>query len=443
MTLIWKLLRKHISIFELAVFFVANLIGLVVILAGVQIYNDAKPFMGGGEESLIGNDYVAISKSVDDLGANKDKGFTQEEIDELLAHDCINNVGRFTPSNFEVHARLELGMGQRPFSTMMFFEAVPDDFIDVSLDEWRVDTEKVLKNRDDIESGRVSANAVDLVEIPIIIPRNYLNLYNFGFSRSQDLPQITDKLIQRLYVDVTIEGSREYINKDGYVVNYEDKYLGRIIGFSDRLNTILVPQQFMEWANQYYALPAETSTDDELSDANATENPSRLMLEVTNPSDPKLLEFLDKKGYISEGKPSESGKAMVILQRSVAVVVVIGALFCLLSIIILTLSIYLLLQKNIDKLENLVLIGHTPMMVSMPYIIMTIVLNVSIMLVSFILVGYGRSAFLEPIFNDFLHSGLTTTMAPTYITGLVLTAAIICFNIFIIYHKVSQISKKR
>ena len=37
MKLIWKLLRKHISVFELAVFFVANLIGMAVILAGVQI----------------------------------------------------------------------------------------------------------------------------------------------------------------------------------------------------------------------------------------------------------------------------------------------------------------------------------------------------------------------------------------------------------------------
>jgi hypothetical protein len=134
---------------------------------------------------------------------------------------------------------------------------------------------------------------------------------------------------------------------------------------------------------------------------------------------------------------------MVILERSVTVVVAIGALFCILSIIILTLSIYLLLQKNIDKLENLVLIGHTPLMVSMPYIIMTLVLNISIMIVSFILVGYGRTHFLEPIFNDFLGAGLTTTMEPTYVTGIILTSAIILFNVFIIYHKVTQISRKR
>lgn len=441
MTLIWKLLRKHISVFELAVFFVANLIGLVVILAGVQIYNDAKPFMGGGEESLIGSDYVAISKRVDDIGANKKEGFTPEEIEGLLAHDCIQNVGRFTPANFEVSARLDLGMGNRAFSTIMFFEAVPDDFIDIDLEEWRVDTEQLLKNREELNSGSVDAYDIDLVEIPIIVPRNYLNLYNFGLSRSQDLPQITDKIIQKLDIDITVNGSREYVDNRGVIRTYSDKYVGRIVGFSDRLNTILVPQQFVDWANGYYAADEET-TDMMEDEADGATNPSRLMLEVTNPSDPELIKFLDEKGYISEGKPSESGKAMVILQRSVAIIVVIGVLFCLLSIIILTLSIYLLLQKDIDKLENLVLIGHTPMMVSMPYILMTIVLNVSIMVVGFIMVGYGRSEYLAPIFNDFLHSGLTTTMTPTYVTGLILTAAIICFNIFIIYHKVSQISKK-
>ena len=433
MTLIWKLLRKHISIFELAVFFIANLIGLVVILAGVQIYNDAKPFLGDGEESLIGNDYVAISKSVDELGKNPDMGFSQDDIDELLEHPNIKKVAHFTPSNFQVKAKLELG-GGKPFGTDMFFEAVPDDFIDIDLNEWVVDTEQVVKNREALSGDD------DIVEIPIIIPRNYLNLYNFGFSRSQDLPQITDRVIKKLDVDVTIIGSRT--NDNGQP--YSDKYIGRIVGFSDRINTILVPQQFIEWANIYYSEPVAGDVVNEEAEAGDSKTKlSRLMLEVKNPSDPDFIEFLDEKGYICEGETSESGKALVILQRSVAIVVVIGALFCLLSIIILTLSIYLLLQKNIDKLENLVLIGHTPMMVSMPYILMTIVLNISIMVASFFLVDYGRSAYLEPIFNDFLHSGLSTTMSPTYLTGITLTAAIICFNIFIIYHKVSQISKKR
>lgn len=439
MTLIWKLLRKHISIFELAVFFVANLIGLVVILSGVQIYNDAKPFMGGGEESLIGNDYVAISKRVERNGLNQEVCFTQNEIDELLKSDMIYNVGNFTAANFEVKARLEIGAGTPAFSTIMFFEAVPDEFIDVDLSKWHVDIDKIIANRNAVNSGIVAQEDIAPVVIPIIVPRNYLNLYNFGLSRSQDLPQITDELMQSLEIEVNISGEAREIDANGNNVRRKDDYAGYIVGFSDRLNTILVPQDFIEWANGYYGDAAMTQT----ADGEAANGPSRLILEVANPSDPAFIDFLEEKNYISEDQPSESGKAMVILERSVTVVVAIGALFCILSIIILTLSIYLLLQKNIDKLENLVLIGHTPLMVSMPYIIMTLVLNISIMIVSFILVGYGRTHFLEPIFNDFLGAGLTTTMGPTYVTGIILTSAIILFNVFIIYHKVTQISRKR
>ena len=50
-------------------------------------------------------------------------------------------------------------------STAMFFESVPDEYVDVNLDKWEFD-----------EYERV---------VPIIIPRNYLNLYNFGFAQSR------------------------------------------------------------------------------------------------------------------------------------------------------------------------------------------------------------------------------------------------------------------
>lgn len=421
MKLIWKLLRKHISVTELAVFFIANLIGLVVILAGVQIYFDAKPMMGGGEESLIGNDYIAISKKVESIGLNSQNIFTSEEIDELKAQENINNAGSFIAADFEVKASLDVGTG-KPFTSYMFFEAVPNEFIDVDLKDWNVDTEKV-------------GNAKPyLPTIPIIVPRNYLNLYNFGFSRSQNLPQLTDKLLTELTLEIKIKGHVK--DELGNIHIQQDEYFGYIAGFSDRLNTILVPMEFVDWANAYYG-------NDTAADGVDKRGPSRVILEVDNPSDPKLLAFLDEHGYISEDKPSESGKAMVILERSVAVVVAIGILFCLLSVIILTLSIYLLLQKNITKLENLVLIGHTPMKVSMPYIIMTVVLNISIYVAGCGLVAFGRSQFLEPIFHDLLGSGLSTSMMPTVIAGLILTTVIMSFNIFIIVRKVKQISRKR
>ena len=333
-TLIWQLLRKHISIFELAIFFIANLIGMVVILAGVQIYSDLKPLLSG-EEAIIGNDYIVVTHPVKRVGINA-TSFSNDDIEELQNQEFVKSVGRFTSSQFEVDGSIVFG-GRR-LSTMLFFESIPDEFIDAIPDTW----------------GFTEGDTT----IPIILPRNYLNLYNFGFSSTQKLPQITETMVKSVNLGIELSGN-----------GHTNEFTGRVAGFSDRINTILVPEAFMSWANGYYANVA-------------TDSPTRLILEVANPSDPNLLEFLEANNYVLESKPAESGKALFILKVCVAIIVVIGVIFSLLSIIILTLSIHLLLQKNITKLETLTLIGYTPSRVAMPYNALTIALNGSILILS-------------------------------------------------------------
>ena len=107
-------------------------------------------------------------------------------------------------------------------STDMFFESVPDEFVDIKLDKWHFDEETHT--------------------IPIIIPRNYLNLYNFGFAQSRSLPKLSEGLMGLIQMDIMMRGN-------GRV----EQYKGNIVGFSNRLNTILVPQSFMNWANKNFA----------------------------------------------------------------------------------------------------------------------------------------------------------------------------------------------
>jgi hypothetical protein len=394
MRLIWKLLRKHISVFELAVFFVANLIGMAVILAGVQIYSDLSPMLTG-EKPLIGNDYMIISRPVERVGGETPK-ITESEIEALRGEAFVENLGVFASSKFRVDGGIDF-KGQK-LSTMMFFESVPDEFIDVTTKDW------TYSEGDDI--------------IPIILPRNYLNLYNFGFSQTQGLPNITEEMIKRMEISLRITG-------DGRV----DYYTGYVVGFSDRLNTILVPMSFMAWANDHY------STND-------SRDATRLILEVKNPSAPEVVEYMTEHGFVAEDKPSESSKALFLLQVFVAVIIGIGALFSLLSIIILTLSIYLLLQKNVNKLENLVLIGYKPSYVAMPYILMTMILNASIYLISIVLVSYAQEYYMGYISKLF---GVTLEASPatSFVAGLALTAVITLFNFFIIHRKIAEISRKR
>lgn len=394
MTLIWKLLRKHISIFELAVFFVANLIGMAVILAGVQIYSDIKPMLTG-EKSLIGNEYVIVTRPVERVGMGAPT-FSAEAIEEFREQDFVLDLGLFAASQFEVDGSIMFN-GRR-LSTMMFFEAVPDSFIDVESRDWHF-----------AEGDNT---------IPIILPRNYLNLYNFGFSQTQNLPQITEDMIKRVELGIRLSGN-----------GHRDDYVGRVVGFSDRLNTILVPMEFMNWANGYYA------------NASVGE-PTRLILEVANPGAPEVTSFLAEHGYSAEDKPSESSKALFLLKVCVAVIVGIGLIFSLLSVIILTLSIYLLLQKNITKLENLVLIGYTPSRVAMPYNLMTLILNLSILAISLVVVFIAQGEYMGYL-SDIAGHELTASPTTAIIVGILFTAVIIAFNFFIIYRKIREISKKR
>ena len=41
--LVWKLLRQHISVGQLAGFFLANLFGMMIVLLSVQFYRDVLP----------------------------------------------------------------------------------------------------------------------------------------------------------------------------------------------------------------------------------------------------------------------------------------------------------------------------------------------------------------------------------------------------------------
>ena len=392
--LIWQLLRKHISIFELAIFFVANLIGMTVILAGVQLYDNIRPLLQG-EQTLIGSDYLVITHPVKRVGINSES-FTLKDIEDMVCQEFIDAVGAFSASQFEVNGSIMFN--GRKLSTMLFFESIPDEFIDVETDDWHFD-----------DGAKV---------IPIILPRNYLNLYNFGFSATQQLPQITEDMIKSVSLGINLRGKE-----------YNDDYTGRIVGFSDRLNTILVPDAFMSWANSHYA-DAEES------------HPTRLILKVADPTNPALSDYLEEHNYVIENKPAESSKALFILKVCIAIIICIGVLFSLLSIIILTLSIYLLLQKNITKLENLVLIGYTPSRVAMPYNLITLVLNLSILAVSLVIIFLTQDLYMEQL-SAIAGYQITTSPSMTIIVGVLFTALIIAFNFFIINRKIRNISRKR
>lgn len=394
-TLIWKLLRQHISIGQLTGFFFANLFGMMIVLLSVQFYKDVLPIFTEGD-SFLKKDFIIATKKISTLGsfAGKSNAFSTEEITDLKKQPFTKNVGAFTPSQFKVSAGLGMKEAGISLSTDMFFESVPDPFVDIKLDKWHFDE--------------------DSHTIPIIIPRNYLNLYNFGFAQSRSLPKISEGLMSLIQMDIMMRGN-------GRV----EQYKGNIVGFSNRLNTILVPQSFMEWANKNFAPEADAQ-------------PARLIIEVKNPADAGIANYFQKKGYETEDGKLDAGKTTYFLRLIVGIVLAVGLLISVLSFYILMLSIFLLLQKNTTKLESLLLIGYSPNRVALPYQVLTIGLNVIVLLLSIGLVSWLRTYYTGTIQLLFpqLESG---TLLPAVCMGIVLFIVVSFINIMAVKRKVLSI----
>jgi len=345
-----KLLRSNVSKTQLVGFALANLIGLTIVILAVQFYRDVRPVFND-EESFIRKDYLVVTRSVTSVGAmmGNNTEFTDDDIADIEQQSWCRQVGRFTSSDFAIDATIGL-QGNKGMHSQFFFESIPNDFIDVDADEWGFDPAQP--------------------EVPVIVSRDYLSLYNFGFATAQGMPQISEGMAGMIPLQFTLSGNGN-----------RDRMKGRIVGFSNRLNTVIVPEEFMQWANAHYAPGVKT-------------NPQRLIIEVSSPGDVKIEEYMDSHHYEVAGDKMASSKANYFLTVIIAIVIVVGIIISLLSFFVLMLSIYLLLQKNMRKLQDLILLGYSPAQVAAPYITMVVVINVAVLVVAIVLMLIARAAYI-------------------------------------------------
>ena len=394
MRLVWKLLRQHISVPQFAGFFFANLVGMLIVLLGFQFYHDVLPVFTA-KDSFLKADYLILSKRVGtaDVFTGRGHEFSGSEIDDLSAQPFVTSVGKFTSTNYRVDASLSVN-GIPLMKTDFFFESVPDDFVDVSSSEWE------YKPGDK--------------RVPIILPRSYINMYNFGFAQTRSLPKISEGLLGMIDLGVLIRGNGQ-----------EERFHGKVIGFSNRLNTILVPQSFMDWSNARFA-PGEPTKS------------TRLIVQVGNPADERVTTYLEKKGYEVESDKLAAEKTTYFLRMVVSLVMIVGLVISVLSFYILMLSVYLLVQKNASKLENLLLIGYSPARVAMPYQVLTIALNVAVLFMAWAVLSVARGYYmgiLTTLFPQMEPGGLW----PSIVAGLILFLVVSVLNVIVVRRKVMRI----
>lgn len=399
MSLVWKLLRQHISIAQFAGFFFANLFGMFIVLLGLQLYTDVKPLFSL-EDGFLKPEYLIVSKRISGmsvLSAGEKFGFSDEEVQDIASQPFCKSIGAFNASQYRVVCNLGVD-GVARLGTDMFFESVPDHFVDTDLSNWTFSPEEGV--------------------IPIVLPRTYLAIYNFGFAQSQSLPKISEGIIGMIDMLVLLRGNGQ-----------EQRLKAKVIGFSTRLNTILVPESFIKWSNAKFAPEADLT-------------PNRLIVEVKNLTDDAIVKYINKHNLEMEDDKLDAGKATYFLRVVTVLVMLIGMLISILSFYILMLSIYLLVQKNTEKLRNLLLIGYSPARVSLPYQLLTVGMNGLVLLLSFILLYFVRDYYMDRLWMMFPQMQ-DSSLIPALCLGGGLFFVVNVINIVAIRNRVMKIWNRK
>ena len=399
--LLFKLLRQNISLWQTVGFVIANLIGGAIVLVGMQAYQDFDRFVKK-ENGLLSEGYVVVTKPVNTLSTISSlvgvkPVFRTNEIEELRQHPNVSDVGVFSSANFRIRGSFSLG--DLGISTDLFMESVPDRFIDVkfkSPSEWHA--------------------SVDGNFVPVIIPRKYLNIYNYGYAATKGLPQLAEGLTSAFPIVMNVAGNGQ-----------RQSYNARIVGYTDRLNTILVPDSFLKEANGRFA-------------STSNEAPSRLIVTVSSGKGKNdFLDFLAQKGYRIEGD-TESLKLQTLVNGILWVVIGIGGIVSVLAFSLLLISILLLIEKNKEKFINLYSMGYSIPQIARPYTMLVamvdgIVWFIAIVLVSFV---YPRLfAFISVISPDLQLASLF----PLWLVAVAFALVFILFHRWMIIRQLRKICR--
>ena len=396
MKLLVVLLRRHVSLWQLVCFALGGLLGAVILLLSLQSFRDVNRAFTT-EDAIFSENYVVISKpvslltTVQSLIGGKSPSFEEREIQELEALPDVSCVAPFRSAHFTVEAIVR--SGKRSLRTEMFLESVPDDFVDLAdvNIEWKAD----LNDR----------------FVPVLVPRNYLDLYNFGYASTRGLPQLSEGAVSQFSFQLFIGGSF---------------YHARIVGFSTRLNTILVPDAFLAEANRIYG-------------NHEKEEPSRLVIRTKgDAAGNALLQHIAHHQYIV----ADGGDAMVRMQSMVYGVVwavtAVGLLVTVLAFFLLVVSLLLLVEKNRDIFHNLASLGYTLRQMSAPYRLLVILVDVTVWLLAAIV-----SVFVYPQVGDLILMAAPslepTGAMPLFLIALLCCALFVVIHFFVIWRAIKKV----
>lgn len=363
-------------------------IGVLLLLCSVQLFINVQQLLTTSSVRREGFDFVSVTKQLPQ-GSPTDRSqtlFKQQEIDEMKAQPFVENAAPLVANDF----RVQLSAGNiLPFSTDLFLETLENEFLDT------------IPANFNWTEGQLT--------IPIIVSADFFDIYNV-FAPGQDLPQVSKDMAYSIALEIVCSGNGR-----------EGKFIGKIVAFSERVNSVLVPKRFLDWANKEFGTgrPIE---------------PGRVFIKTKDANDPALLKFLDLKKYKVKKDSTVLGRNKILIQGIFSGLGIFGLLVVILALLLFSFYLQLVIARSRESLLLLITLGYSPSWLSrnvskrfVPvYIIIIIIALVLTELMN--LFFYQKLKVIQPGLSPFIH----------WIVA-VLAVALALFSIFTNYRMVKKL----
>lgn len=307
--LLSKILLARQGLFQLLFAIGGLMLGIFIVLLSMQLYSDVQVILS---ESSEDSEFIIINKKVTLANTLNSAAslFKKEEIDSLKKQDFVLDLVGIQRNNFKVNADFSFDVG---FDANFFLEALPNKFLD--------------KTPEDFKWSKGDKF------VPVMISAEFVRLYNFGVATSQGLPQMPESAIQMFPFKIIISGN-----------DHKEVYDARVVGFSERIPSVVVPEEFMKWANDYFG--------------NTDPMPNKLIAKVNLEKEEEIKEYFEKNYLQTNQEKLKSNKIASILQWILVAVGSIGLVFIVLSLVIFVVHFQLLISRAQTEISLLLDIGY-------------------------------------------------------------------------------------
>ena len=309
-----KVLFQNQDKTQLIIAVFGSVIGMVFLISSIHYLIRVNEF-GKGEEILGPNTMIIQKKVSNSSSLNISKNdFSKEEIERFKKETFVADAQAVICNNFNVLLLTDDRMVPK-FSSDVFLQTVNAKFLDVSSKNW-------------------TWNEGDTI-VPIIMPRDFLVMLN-TFMSASGIPQISEDLAKDIKFKLRIsnETKRDFIS-------------AKIVGFTNEIPSLLVPESYMSYANEKYATVKENKI-------------TNVMISSKEGEFGNMEKFLVERGLESRKSQVVIGKLKSIVSTLFIVLLVISIVTVVVSGLVLIQYMQLLIANNRYQIRTLLRLGYNP-----------------------------------------------------------------------------------